>query len=234
MQEANRERIDLWLSDLLGVPASMVFDGHLTVGMHSGLGDFLGIVVVGRGTSAHISLPHWANRELVDDLVERPISDLMSPKFWKHYPATDQLRVSPLVTHYFTDQAVEMPTKVERIVPADIADWRELVSRKKWEASGFAQQVEVAYGVRAQGDLAAASNLTLFRGVPSDVGVLTHPKYRGKGYASRVAKAATSYAVGNHEIARFRGNAEDPRSASIAEALGFEPYFDELRIVPKL
>jgi RimJ/RimL family protein N-acetyltransferase len=121
---------------------------------------------------------------------------------------------------------------VEQIPASEIAHWRDLVSRRTWEKSGFAEDVRVAFAVRAGAEIAAAANLTNFLGVPSDVGVLTHPKYRGKGYSSRVARAATSYAVDHHELARYRADVDDTRGQAIATSLGFEPYFQHIAITP--
>jgi GNAT superfamily N-acetyltransferase len=233
VKSENWERVDLWVADLFGLPASMLWQPGVTVGMHAGLGDFPGIVVMGREGAAHVSLPDWAGRDLVDDLAEQLPVDLLNPKLWKGYEPTTAHRVVGPVIHSFTDKQLEAPNKVERIDVSDVAGWQDLISRRKWEASGFAAEVPVAFGIRHHDELAAASNLTAFRGVPSDVGVLTHPKFRGKGFASRVARAATAYAVRSHDIARYRAVADNERSRAIAATLGFKGYFEELIIMPR-
>ncbi|HET7735386.1 MAG TPA: GNAT family N-acetyltransferase [Nocardioidaceae bacterium] len=233
MDTQSWELVDLWVADLFGLPVSMVWEPGVTVGMHAGLGDYPGIVVFGRGGGVHVSLPDWASAKMVDELVEQPPHELLEPQFWKDYKRTADLKVLGPAVHAFSDTQLEEPAKVERIAPSDIADWREVVSRKKWEASGFADHVEVAFAVRSGGELAAAANLTTFRGVPSDVGVLTHPKYRGKGFSSRVARAAAAYAVRNHGLARYRSETDNIRSRSVSKALGFEDYFEQLAIRPR-
>jgi RimJ/RimL family protein N-acetyltransferase len=233
MKTKHWKRVDEWVSDLLGVPTSMLWQPGVSVGMHSGLGDHPGIVVIGRENAAHVSLPGWAGRKLAAALTQESPSDLLDRKFWKKLRATEHHHVAGPRIHAFTSTPLEMPGKVEQIDASDIAHWRELVSRRKWEKSGFAGEVPVAFAVRAGDDIAAAANLTLFRGVASDVGVLTHPKYRGKGYASRVARAAASYAVRNHELARYRADADDARAQSISTSLGFEPYFQHVAVMPR-
>ncbi len=233
MKSKNWERIDLWAADLLGVPLSMLWKPGVTVGMHAGLGDYPGIVTYGREGGVHVSLPEWAGADLIDELVEQSPYDLMSAQFWKGHPATEEHKVLGPTIHSFTDEQLEASSKVEQVPASDLAGWEDLVSKKKWEASGFAEHVGVAFAIRSGDEIAAAANLTVFRGVPSDVGVLTHPKYRGKGFGSRVAKAATSYAVRSHEIARYRAEADNPRSTAIAESLGFENYFAQLAIRPR-
>ncbi len=229
----NWERVDNWAAELFGVPLSMLWQPGVTVGMHAGLGDYPGIVVAGRKGGVHVSLPGWAGRTMIDELVEESPADLLSVMFWKNHPATEGHKVLGPTIHAFTDEQLAAPLVVEQIPAADIAGWRDVVSRRKWEDSGFAGEVPLAFAVRSGGDIAAAANLTVFRGVPSDVGVLTHPKHRGKGYASRVAKAATAYAVRSHGIARYRAEADNPRSRAIASSLGFEDYFEQLAIRPR-
>ncbi|HSV41523.1 MAG TPA: GNAT family N-acetyltransferase [Nocardioidaceae bacterium] len=233
MKAENWERVDLWVADLFGLPASMVWQPGVTVGMHAVLGDYPGIVVFGREGAIHVSLPDWAGRKLIDELVEVSPTDLLEPKFWATYRRTSGHKVLGPQVHSFSDTQLEPPSKVERIPASDIAHWRDVVSRRKWEASGFAEQVEVAFAMRSGDEIAAAANLTSFRGVPSDVGVLTHPKYRGKGFSSRVARAAAAYAVRNHEIARYRSDVDNLRSRSVSKALDFEDYFTQLTIQPR-
>lgn len=229
----NWERVDLWVADLFGLPSSMVWQPGVTVGMHAGLGDYPGIVAFGRAGAVHVSLPEWAGRNMIDELVEVAPTDLLKSKFWKSYQHTADLKVLGPTVHAFSDTQLDAPNKVERIHASDIDGWAEVVSRRKWEASGFADHVEVAFAIRSGHDIAAAANLTMFRGVPSDVGVLTHPKYRGKGFASRVARAAAAYAVRNHELARFRSEVDNARSRSVSKALGFEDHFEQIAIRPR-
>ena len=233
MKQANWDRVDLWVADLFGLPVSMVWQDGVTVGMHAGLGDYPGIVAVGRVGAVHVSLPDWAGRSLIDELVEVPPADLLEPKFWKSYRHTAEHKVLGPEVHAFSDTQLEAPSKVERIPASDIAGWEDLVSRRKWEASGFAHHVEVAFAIRSGDEIAAAANLTTFRGAPSDVGVLTHPKFRGKGFSSRVARAAAAYAVRNHDIARFRSDADDARARTVSKSLEFEDYYVQVAVRPR-
>jgi RimJ/RimL family protein N-acetyltransferase len=227
------ELVDVWAADLLGVPQSMLWQPGVTVGMHAGLGDHPGIVVLARKGGVHVSLPEWADKGLIDELVEVPAHDLERPTFWKGYRHTHDLKVTGPLVHTFTDVPVDAPSKVEQIHASDVEHWRDHLSRRKWEESGFGGNVLVAFGLRVGSEIASASNLRAFRGEPADVGLLTHPKYRGKGYSVRVVRAATSYAVRNGGLARFRVPADHDRLRSIAKALDYEDYFTELVIRPR-
>jgi RimJ/RimL family protein N-acetyltransferase len=230
----NWERVELWWAELFGLPASMVWQKGVTIGMHAGLADYPGILVAGRAKSVHVSLPEWAGTKLPDKLGKREPVELMDRKFWQEFgPTSDGHKVSPLKVHAYTDVQHKAPGKVEQIALSDIADWEDLVSRKKWESSGFAEAVTHVFGVRTSGgDIAAAANLTRFLGGSSSVGTLTHPKYRGKGYSTPVTRAATSYAVRNEGIARFRYDDDNARSRALALSLDYEDYAKQLVIVP--
>lgn len=227
------ELVDAWVADLFGIPEKLVWQQGVTVGMHAGFDDHPGIVVFSRGESVHVSLPDWAGLKLIDKLVEVPPHELADPAYWKHNKVTAGHKVHDPQVHSFSDTHLDEPKKVERIQASDVASWAETMRRKKWESSGFSGDVPIAFGLHHRHELAAAAGLLLFRGVPSDVIVLTHPKFRGKGYSIRVARAAAAYAVSNFGLARFRYDAEAHRMESIAAALEFVPYFQQLVIVPK-
>lgn len=233
MKQQLHERVEAWWADLFGLPTSMVWQPGVTVGMHAGLGDYPGVVVAGREGGVHVSLPEWADIAMIDLLVEVPPADLLTPRFWKDFGPTSDHKVRGPSVHAYTDEPLEFPKHVEQITAADLVPWQEVVSRRKWENSGFAEDVPVAFALRHKGELVAAANLTLFDGVPCDVGMLTHPKHRGKGYSSRVARAAASYAVTSHGRARMRTQEDDPRARAVSRSLGFTDYCVQLAVVPR-
>jgi RimJ/RimL family protein N-acetyltransferase len=129
----------------------------------------------------------------------------------------------------FTDTPIKPGRGVSEIEPAEVAAWQDDVKPEKWRLSGFGFKVISAYGVRDErGSLAAASNLTRDRGSPPMVGVLTHPAHRGRGFASRAVRAATSVSVEADGLAGLRARIDDARARSIGSSLGFEEYCEEL------
>ncbi|MGH3331060.1 MAG: GNAT family N-acetyltransferase [Nocardioidaceae bacterium] len=78
----------------------------------------------------------------------------------------------------------------------------------------------------------AAANLTDFLGTAADVGVVVHPAHRGRGLGREVGRAATSYAVAHHGIARWRALVTNAPSREAAARLGFEPYCLQLAVRP--
>ena len=234
MQKESWERVDQWWAELFGLPVSMVWQKGVTVSFHAALHDYPGIFVAGRGKSVHVSLPEWADERLAEKIRKHDIDQLMERKFWQEWgPTSDGHKVSSIRVHAYTDVQHDAPRKVEQIPFSDIAHWQDLVSPKKWELSGFADHVSRVFAVRSGEHIAAVAGLSSFLSTSSSVGVLTHPKYRGKGYAAPVTKAATAYAVRNEGIARYRYEEDNPRSQGVGTSLKFEDYARQLAIVPK-
>ena len=83
------------------------------------------------------------------------------------------------------------------------------------------------YGIEEDG-LVAAGNLTLFRGHPADVGLLTHPAARGRGLAKKIAVQMIGDALPTAGINRYRALATNSPSLAIARSLGFAGYGQNL------
>jgi len=94
----------------------------------------------------------------------------------------------------------------------------------EWEHAGFGGQAVTLFGLFDGESLVAAANLSPGPGGASDVGVLTRPDVRGKGYGERVAALAAAQAVAMCGIARYRVPVDFEASLSIARRLGFAEY----------
>jgi L-amino acid N-acyltransferase YncA len=79
----------------------------------------------------------------------------------------------------------------------------------------------VIYGIEQDGCLAAAGNLTLFRGYPADVSLLTRPAARGRGLAKQLAVQMIADALPATGIIRYRALVTNSPSLAIARSLGF-------------
>ncbi len=76
----------------------------------------------------------------------------------------------------------------------------------------------------SDGALVAASNLTGWRTGTDQVGVVTDPEQRGRGYGAGVASAATTAALEDTDIVAWRARGTNIASIRIAVRLGFEHY----------
>lgn len=83
--------------------------------------------------------------------------------------------------------------------------------------------------LRERGRVVAAGNMTDWRGVPADVGVLTDPSLRGRGLAGRLVGAMVADALPTVGVARYRALASNVASLAVARRLGFEQYGQNFR-----
>jgi RimJ/RimL family protein N-acetyltransferase len=110
---------------------------------------------------------------------------------------------------------------------SDLADWAE---------SGFPRALSSAdpettrfWVLREDDRVVAAGNMTEWRGLPADVGVLTAPSRRGRGLASRLVGTMVADALPAVGVVRYRALASIVASLAVAERLGFEPYGQNFR-----
>ncbi len=57
-----------------------------------------------------------------------------------------------------------------------------------------------------------------------DIGILTHPVYRGHGYGRAVVSAMTAYGLAHGRVMRYRTLQANVPSLRIARALGYQEY----------
>ena len=95
-----------------------------------------------------------------------------------------------------------------------------------WAEGGFFDDPTtfdgLLYGIEEGGRLVAAGNMTPYRGLPADVGLVTHPDARGRGLAKRLAAKMVSDALPHVEVVRYRALVSNAVSLGVARSLGFE------------
>lgn len=128
--------------------------------------------------------------------------------------------------HAYADDRHFRPADRPVGVPLDPADDRLATLRLAcgegdWAEAGLASGSELVYGVEDEGCLVAAGLLRPFRGMPADVGLLTHPDHRGRGLARRLASRMIADALPVAAVVRYRALRTNLPSRAIAAALGF-------------
>ena len=105
-----------------------------------------------------------------------------------------------------------------------------------WAESGFPRDPADAdpngttfWVLRHDDRVVAAANMTEWRGLPADVGVLTEPGSRGHGFAGRLVGAMVSSALPAAVVVRYRALATNTASLAVARRLGFETYGQNYR-----
>lgn len=145
----------------------------------------------------------------------------------------DEAQISGPSWHGFTDAGHFTPAlpgaglRLDRGDPL-LAGLRQACGQAEWAEGGFADPDAVMYGIEEDGCLAAAGNLTPFRGYPADVGLLTHPAARGRGLAKQIAVQMIQDALPTAGTIRYRALVTNSPSLAIARSLGFAGYGQNL------
>jgi GNAT superfamily N-acetyltransferase len=88
-------------------------------------------------------------------------------------------------------------------------------------------------GVFVDDSLASAASYLLPAGPIADVGILTHPAYRGHGLARAAAAASCVAALGRDLIPQWWSLVSNPASLAVGRSLGFRHYaFEEGLLLP--
>ncbi|MDQ6848173.1 MAG: hypothetical protein M3019_11440 [Candidatus Dormibacteraeota bacterium] len=87
--------------------------------------------------------------------------------------------------------------------------------------AGFDVAARREYGCFVGDQLVCAGTLTPFRGMPANIGVLTHPAHRNQGFGTATVSALTADALVDSRTAQFRVLAENRPALRIARVLGY-------------
>lgn len=79
------------------------------------------------------------------------------------------------------------------------------------------------------GRVVAAGNMTEWRNLPADVGVLTHPGERGQGLGTRLVASMVAATLPLTGVVRYRALSAHHQSLAVARRLGFEPFGQNYR-----
>ena len=119
------------------------------------------------------------------------------------------------------------PCDARRLSPDDahaIAAFRTDIAEAEWNESGFGSEDPVGiWGAFEGRELAAMGNMTDFGGSPGDVGLLTHPSFRGRGLGTGLAGAMITDALPTVPVIRYRALESNVPSLAVAAKLGFVP-----------
>lgn len=138
--------------------------------------------------------------------------------------------------HGYVDGTSFRGRRDERVVRVDrdddrLAALRDACAPEDWSEGGFAVDPAATdadttplYGLVEDDGLAAAGNMTAWRGAPGDVGLVTHPDRRREGLGRAVAATMVDDWLPAQGVIRYRALATNAASLAVAAALGFEGY----------
>jgi len=106
----------------------------------------------------------------------------------------------------------------------------EACGETSWKQSKLSLDRHPNFGVFEQATLVAASGYLDMGGVLAYIGVVTHPGYRGRGFAKAVVSASMTYAFEKGLVALWRTLQSNESAVALAGAMGFELYASTLDV----
>jgi RimJ/RimL family protein N-acetyltransferase len=169
--------------------------------------------LVGSTTVACASWPSAAvfDRAFVRSLYGEEVAAIHGP-FWLGYATTESFRRVDDRGARRLDGADDQ---------AALAALRAQVPEEQALDAGFDVTARREYGCFVDGELVCAGTLTPFRGLPANIGVLTHPSHRNQGYGTAMVSALSAAALAAGPTAQFRVLEENRAALRIARVLGY-------------
>jgi GNAT superfamily N-acetyltransferase len=150
---------------------------------------------------------------LLRDVFGTAVDQVIGPA-WLGYADASDLRPAPtLGTRLLTDQ--DLP-QLELLAAA--------CGPLAWEHSGIDPARAPVFGRFAGDMLAAAGMLERWGDRLLQVGIVTHPGYRGRGYGKAVVSAMSAYGLATGGVMQYRTLQANLPSVGIARALGFQRF----------
>jgi len=101
---------------------------------------------------------------------------------------------------------------------------------EEWEHSGIEIDHRPLFGLFVADTLVAAGTCRPRGGSLLDVGIVTHPAYRGWGYGRVVVGTMTAYGLARGHVMQYRTLQANTASMGIAHSLGYEGYATTLAV----
>jgi GNAT superfamily N-acetyltransferase len=107
---------------------------------------------------------------------------------------------------------------------AHVAELRAACGAVEWEHGGSELGQNPAAGVYMSERLVALAGYEVWGGGMAHVSVISHPRYRGKGYAGAVVSTLTATVLAQGLVPQYRTLESNTPSMHVAHRLGFVRY----------
>jgi len=193
------------------------------------LAEYNGIFVLRLGATTLVSAPPSHRAVAADLAVGRDVDDVA-----REIGGTV---VGPSQHAYLHRDDHVAPTEptTTRVTIGDLEPLRLAVPDHEWAEGGFdvdTDHVWAAFGDDSATTIVAAGKLTEFDGRPANIGLLTHPAHRGRGFAGLLTADMTTWAISEAgaEVVRYRALTTNHASLAVARRAGFTAYGENVAI----
>lgn len=222
-------KVDEFWAGYFGCPTGSLDEPRTIVVPHAALRGYDDVLAFRHGPACIVSVPDAVPEAGRERLREVPPDRAFDPEVLASSLAVWRDQVLP-------------PAWVGMCVPADFSPGplparlltvedsdaiRELArdcGEGAWNASECYLRRDPTFGIFAGKVLVAASGYVNMGGVLAYIGVVTHPRHRGKSYAKAAAGAVMEDAFDRDLVPMWRTSASNEAAVAVALSLGFRPY----------
>jgi GNAT superfamily N-acetyltransferase len=229
------KKVDAYWASYFGCTADDLNGTATRVFTHAALGSYDGALAFRHGNSLVISVPESSPEIERSKLRAAKPADAFNAAFLAKVFVINADNVTGPAWVGVADGTSFKPAKspARILTAADEAAMRDLAEgcgETAWKQSKIAVDRQTNFGLFVGPKLVAASGYLNMGGLLAYIGVITHPGYRGKGYAKSVVTASMTHAMEKGLLPMWRTLEAHDTAVQLAGAMGFQKYASTLDV----
>jgi len=229
------KKVDAYWASYFGCTADDLNGTATRVFTHAALGSYDGALAFRHGNSLVISVPESSPEIERSKLRAAKPADAFNAAFLAKVFVINADNVTGPAWVGVADGTSFKPAKspARILTAADEAAMRDLAEgcgETAWKQSKIAVDRQTNFGLFDGPKLVAASGYLNMGGLLAYIGVITHPGYRGKGYAKSVVTASMTHAMEKGLLPMWRTLEAHDTAVQLAGAMGFQKYASTLDV----
>jgi GNAT superfamily N-acetyltransferase len=221
---------DYWAADLGCSRTDLRSQRTLVIPHAAGLVDYHGLFMLLVGRAPIVSLPRDLYPSLHAAAARWSTADVLSSTFLCDMLGDDVDRIIGPAFIGYADGATFralVPNTAHLLGAGDaarVAELRAACGAVEWEHGGSELGQNPAAGVYISERLVALAGYKVWGGGIAHISVISHPRYRGKGYAGAVVSTLTATVLAQGLVPQYRTLESNAPSIRVAQRLGFVRY----------
>lgn len=221
LSQTARSRIDAYWEQDLGCEAGTLWSHPFQVLTHGpNWEDYQGVYALFRSDASILTAP----ASYPESLCETPMS---CEAFASHMQQSGYRVIGPAVLSFadsLEPQAMDGARMLSSSDELTIAEFREACQEGEWDEGGIKRTPGQAAGLEEDGRWVALASYENWGNTIAHLSVITHPGFRGQGYARRIVHYLALSALQDGLIPMYRALESNFPSRAVARRLGFVDY----------
>lgn len=232
---------DYW-SKFFGLAVAELRVSGVRVLAHKELAGYNGAYIFKIADSITISVPDEIKASIESRLKSPELSEYLlsgaylSGEFAEHLFDNVDVVVGPCYQGCYSKHPdVESGNIAEQIKLLDPCDLgaldglRQQVEPVAWDHSAIAAD-KITFGYFESGQIVAAACLDMWSEAVANIGLVTHPSHRGKGYSKRLCVAATRHGIDQGYLMLYQTLLSNRAAVAVARDTGYLEYARHLAV----